>query len=142
MRAIRFEIELLPTCDHIQVCTEENKRYLESFLPGLSPRDLHEHLRLRSTDLAARLVVITGEEPSPHDPFVRMLLTTDRYLIKTCPTVADVNYELPSRGNTIGRCNCRSAGEAHCGHRVLSARVGATRAVRTGVAPWPRSHFV
>jgi O-antigen biosynthesis protein len=38
LRAIRFELKLLPRCDHIQVCTEENKRYLESFLPRLKPR--------------------------------------------------------------------------------------------------------
>ena len=38
LRAIRYELKLLPLCDHIQVCTLENKRYLESFLPGLAPR--------------------------------------------------------------------------------------------------------
>ena len=38
LRAIRFELGLLPLCDHIQVCTLENKRYLESFLPRLAPR--------------------------------------------------------------------------------------------------------
>lgn len=38
LRAIRFELSLLPRCDHIQVCTAENKRYLESFLPRLKPR--------------------------------------------------------------------------------------------------------
>jgi glycosyltransferase involved in cell wall biosynthesis len=29
---------MLPRCDHIQVCTLENRRYLESFLPKLAPR--------------------------------------------------------------------------------------------------------
>ena len=38
LRAIRYELEMLPRCDHIQVCTLENKRYLESFLPHLAPR--------------------------------------------------------------------------------------------------------
>ena len=38
LRAIRFELGLLPRCDHIQVCTLENKRYLESFLPELGGR--------------------------------------------------------------------------------------------------------
>jgi GT2 family glycosyltransferase/glycosyltransferase involved in cell wall biosynthesis len=38
LRALRYELKLLPRCDQIQVCTEENKRYLESFLPGLAPR--------------------------------------------------------------------------------------------------------
>lgn len=38
LRAIRYELNLLPECDHIQVCTQENKDYLESFLPSLRPR--------------------------------------------------------------------------------------------------------
>ncbi len=38
LRAIRFELKLLPLCDQIQVCTEENKRYLESFRPSLASR--------------------------------------------------------------------------------------------------------
>jgi GT2 family glycosyltransferase len=38
LRAIRFELKLLPACDHIQVCTLENKGYVESFLPALRPR--------------------------------------------------------------------------------------------------------
>jgi GT2 family glycosyltransferase/glycosyltransferase involved in cell wall biosynthesis len=38
LRAIRFELKLLPRCDHIQVCTEENKSYIESFLPRLAPK--------------------------------------------------------------------------------------------------------
>ncbi|HWE51624.1 MAG TPA: glycosyltransferase [Bryobacteraceae bacterium] len=38
LRALRFELRLLPRCDHIQVCTEENKRYVESFLPALAPK--------------------------------------------------------------------------------------------------------
>lgn len=38
LRAIRFELKMLPRCDHIQVCSEENKRYVESFLPRLAGR--------------------------------------------------------------------------------------------------------
>lgn len=38
LRAIRFELGVLPLCDQIQVCTLENKSYLESFLPALAPR--------------------------------------------------------------------------------------------------------
>jgi GT2 family glycosyltransferase/glycosyltransferase involved in cell wall biosynthesis len=38
LRALRYELRMLPRCDHIQVCTVENKRYLESFLPALAPR--------------------------------------------------------------------------------------------------------
>jgi GT2 family glycosyltransferase len=38
IRAIRFELGMLPRCDHVQVCTLENRRYLEGFLPKLAPR--------------------------------------------------------------------------------------------------------
>ena len=38
LRAIRFELESAAACDHIRSAREENKRYLESFLTGLSPR--------------------------------------------------------------------------------------------------------
>ncbi len=38
IRAIRFELSFLPHCDQVQVCTLENKRYLEGFLPKLAPR--------------------------------------------------------------------------------------------------------
>ena len=38
LRAIRYELGLLPLCDHVQVCTVENKEYLDSFVPELAPR--------------------------------------------------------------------------------------------------------
>ncbi len=38
LRALRFELNALQHCDRIQVCTRENRRYLESFLPGLKSR--------------------------------------------------------------------------------------------------------
>ena len=38
LRAIRYELGLLPLCDHVQVCTIENKEYLASFVPKLAPR--------------------------------------------------------------------------------------------------------
>lgn len=44
LRALRYELDMLPNCDHIQVCTEENRAYLESFRPELAPR-LHSGLR-------------------------------------------------------------------------------------------------
>ena len=38
LRATRFELGMLPLCDHIQVCTRENRDFLTSFLPRLRPR--------------------------------------------------------------------------------------------------------
>ena len=58
LRAIRFELKLLPACDHIQVCTLENKRYLESFLPALAPR----------IDEGMRAGIDTSRYPFPGGP--------------------------------------------------------------------------
>jgi GT2 family glycosyltransferase/glycosyltransferase involved in cell wall biosynthesis len=60
LRALRFELQLLPHCDHIQVCTEENKSYLESFLPKLAPR----------IDSGMRAGIETGKYPYPGGPRV------------------------------------------------------------------------
>ena len=38
LRAIRYELRLLPHFDRVQVCSRDNKRYLTSFLPALSPK--------------------------------------------------------------------------------------------------------
>ncbi len=33
LRALRYELKHLPDCDHVQVCTRENREYLASYLP-------------------------------------------------------------------------------------------------------------
>jgi glycosyltransferase involved in cell wall biosynthesis len=38
LRALRYELRLLPRLDRIQVCSRDNAAYLESFLPGLRGR--------------------------------------------------------------------------------------------------------
>jgi GT2 family glycosyltransferase len=38
LRAMRFELNILPAFDLVEVCTEENKDYVASFLPRLTPR--------------------------------------------------------------------------------------------------------
>ena len=38
LRALRFELNLLPRCDQVQVCTAENRNYLLSFNPQLAPK--------------------------------------------------------------------------------------------------------
>jgi O-antigen biosynthesis protein len=38
LRALRFELRMLPDCDEVQVCTSENRKYLESFRPELKGR--------------------------------------------------------------------------------------------------------
>ncbi len=38
LRALRFELQMLPRFDQIQVCTRENRDYLVPFVPSLAPR--------------------------------------------------------------------------------------------------------
>lgn len=38
LRALRYELRLLPTLDHVQVCSRENRDLLLSFLPKMSDR--------------------------------------------------------------------------------------------------------
>src|SRR4029077_3630416 len=38
LRAIRYELNLLPTVDRVQVCSRDNAEYLRSFLPQLNGR--------------------------------------------------------------------------------------------------------
>ncbi|MDE3199133.1 MAG: glycosyltransferase [Acidobacteriota bacterium] len=58
LRAIRYELNLLPRCDEIQVCTAENRAYLESFLPKLAPH----------VDAGLRAGINTSEYPYPGGP--------------------------------------------------------------------------
>ncbi len=38
LRALRYELRMLPDCDEVHVCTRANRDYLLSFLPKLEPR--------------------------------------------------------------------------------------------------------
>jgi glycosyltransferase involved in cell wall biosynthesis len=72
MRAIRFELGKLPDCDHIQVCTEDNRRYLTSFLPSLAPR----------IDAGLRAGIDTGlyaYPGGPRQPFTMLFLGSFRH---------------------------------------------------------------
>lgn len=42
LRALRYELALLPRCDRVQVCTRENRDFLLSFLPELAGRIDHD----------------------------------------------------------------------------------------------------
>lgn len=52
-------------------------------LPGMSGRDLYTHLKRRSPELAARMVIFTGAEPASGDPFA--ILLGERYIMKCSP---------------------------------------------------------
>ena len=61
LRALRFELRALPSCDQVQVCTLANRDYLLSFLPKLEPR-LRSGLRA-GIDVARYQLRSGGHEP-------------------------------------------------------------------------------
>ncbi|MBA3974591.1 MAG: glycosyl transferase [Candidatus Solibacter sp.] len=61
LRALRYELALLPVFDRVQTCTEENKDYLASFLPELAPR-IDPHLRA-GIDVSAYRFTPDGRRP-------------------------------------------------------------------------------
>ncbi len=72
LRAICYELNLLPRCDEIQVCTLENKAYLESFLPRLAPR----------IDSGFRAGINTAQYPypgGPREPYTMLFLGSFRH---------------------------------------------------------------
>jgi glycosyltransferase involved in cell wall biosynthesis len=61
LRALRYELQALPRCDQVQVCTSANRNYLLSFNPRLAPR-LREGLRA-GIDTARYQFRPRGREP-------------------------------------------------------------------------------
>jgi glycosyltransferase involved in cell wall biosynthesis len=88
LRAIRYELNLLPRCDHIQVCTLENKAYLESFLPRLAPR----------IDAGLRAGIDTTQYPfpgGPRRPFTMLFLGSFRHMPNQVALDWFTNHVLP-----------------------------------------------
>ncbi|MDQ6699836.1 MAG: glycosyltransferase, partial [Acidobacteriota bacterium] len=73
LRAIRYELRMLPACDRIQVCTRENREYLESFLPGLAGR-IQEGMR---AGIATSRYSFPG---GPREPFTMLFLGSFRHV--------------------------------------------------------------
>jgi len=73
LRAIHFELETLPHCDQIQVCTRENRQYLEQFLPKLKGR-IYDGLRagVNATDY--------DFPGGPREPFTMLFLGSFRHV--------------------------------------------------------------
>ena len=72
LRAIRYELRLLPVCDRVQVCTLENRRYLESFVPGMVGRIEH----------GQRAGINVSQYPvsrAPREPFTMLFLGSFRH---------------------------------------------------------------
>jgi len=73
LRALRFETRSLAPCDEIQVCTEENRRYLASFIPKLAP-----HI---DSGLRAGIDVSQYDFPGgPREPFTMLFLGSFRHV--------------------------------------------------------------
>jgi O-antigen biosynthesis protein len=73
LRALRFELEMLPDCDQVQVCTTENRKYLESFVPAIRGR-VREAMR-------AGVTVATYPFPGgPREAFTMLFLGSFRHL--------------------------------------------------------------
>lgn len=73
LRALRYELKLLPRMDRVQVCTRDNAEYLESFLPGLKGK----------IDDGYRAGIDTaqyGFKPSGREPFTLLFLGSFRHL--------------------------------------------------------------
>ncbi len=62
LRALRYELRVLPRMDRIQVCTRENRDYLLSFLPRIASRT-EEGLRA-GVDASRYRFRVEGREPS------------------------------------------------------------------------------
>jgi GT2 family glycosyltransferase/glycosyltransferase involved in cell wall biosynthesis len=73
LRAIRYELGLLPLCDHVQVCTRENKEYLDSFVPDLAPR-IEAGLR---AGIDSTAYAYPG---GPREPFTMLFLGSFRHV--------------------------------------------------------------
>ncbi len=73
LRALRYELKLLPRMDRVQVCTRDNAEYLESFLPGLKGK----------IDDGFRAGIDTAQyafKPAGREPFTLLFLGSFRHL--------------------------------------------------------------
>jgi glycosyltransferase involved in cell wall biosynthesis len=73
LRALRYELRMLPRVDQVQVCSRENGAYLESFLPELKGR-IEDGLRagIDTSDYCFR--------PDGREPFTMLFLGSFRHI--------------------------------------------------------------
>lgn len=73
LRALRYELRMLPRMDHIQVCSRENREYLLSYLPGLKDR-MDERLRAGINTRSYQLHL------APREPLTMLFLGSFRHI--------------------------------------------------------------
>ncbi len=88
LRALRFELQMLPQCDRVQVCTRENAEYLATFLPSLRAR-LQPGLRAGIDTARYNL------SPAGREPFTMLFLGSFRHEPNTIALDWLVNEVLP-----------------------------------------------
>ena len=73
LRALRYELRMLPRIDRVQVCSRANREYLSSFLPKMGERIQH--------GLRAGIAVADYEfHPQGREPFTMLFLGSFRHL--------------------------------------------------------------
>jgi glycosyltransferase involved in cell wall biosynthesis len=110
---MRFELKMLPKCDHIQVCTLENRRYLESFLPRLSPR----------IDAGMRAGIDTGIYPfpgGPREPYTMLFIGSFRHTPNQVALDWFSRFVLPLIVARIPRARLLVAGSEPPAHHTFS----------------------
>jgi GT2 family glycosyltransferase len=73
LRALRYELRLLPKLDRVQVCSSENGRFLTTYLPGIKAK-LDDGLR---AGIDASLYTFTE---GPREPYTMLFLGSFRHL--------------------------------------------------------------
>jgi GT2 family glycosyltransferase/glycosyltransferase involved in cell wall biosynthesis len=91
LRALRYELDMLPRCDQVQVCTRENAEYLASFLPRKSPLRTRLREGLRAGIDTARY----DFSPGGREPFTMLFLGSFRHPPNTVALDWFVNQVLP-----------------------------------------------
>ena len=75
LRALRYELRMLPRCDRVQVCTRENGDYLAGFLPRKSRRSAWMQAGLRAAIDTTRYHF----SPAAREPFTMLFLGSFRH---------------------------------------------------------------
>jgi glycosyltransferase involved in cell wall biosynthesis len=73
LRMLRYELRLLKRCDVVQVCTRENRLYLESFLPGM-------HGRIQEGQRAGIDASQYRYPDGPRDPYTLLFIGNFRHM--------------------------------------------------------------
>ncbi len=108
LRALRYELRMLPAPDRIQVCSRDNREYIASFLPALKDR-IDDGYPRRHRNLALRFQASRPRAVHPAVP-------------RQLPPSAESGsaHLVPAR--SFSQSSCRGAARAPGHHRFRSSR--------------------